>query len=171
MGGILPEKINTKGSNIYPTSVMRSGILPQKSCIDEVTIFPDIDRKRVGETQRTHKGIITFLAVLLVCVVVIYGGSFISFKQAFEDDWSRVETSDGSYYELKLEIEDGEIDYRFESWLFDNQIASYEYIVIAPGKVVVNDNWDDIIDVEIEDDMMIMKPAITSVDSKEYWFK
>lgn len=171
MGEILPKKINAMGSSIYPTSISESEILPQKNCINQVTIFPDRVEEMSVKTQKNNKSIVMALAVMLVCVVVIYGGSYISFKRAFEDDWSRVESNDGSYYELKLEIEDGKIDYRFESWLLDSTIASHQYIVIAPGKVVIDNDWDDIINVEIEDDMMIMEPAITSIDSREYWFK
>lgn len=168
MGCILPEVLNVKETNISPTNIVESSILPQGSKIDEVTIYP----KNIKKIESANtSGLIKALSVVAVIALVIYGCLYYSFVQNFEDEWSRVESGNGSYYELVLDIEDGQIKYRFESWLLDSTISTFDYTIIGPGLIVVDNKWNQIVFVKIDEDMMIIEPSLTSGDSKEYWFK
>ena len=169
--GILPDKINESKNSIYPTSEMISTILPKKcDCLDSKILSTEI--KVTQEKTSRNSGVITVLSVIMVCILIVTAISYISFKTTFEDEGSRHESGGGTYYELVLEIENGEIEYIFDSWLVTDTITTFEYIIIAPGYIVIDNDWDNIIKVEFVDgDMMKMQPAITSSDSSEYWFK
>lgn len=148
---------------------MSGGILPQKSCLEKATILP----KQVGaydiKGNESRPGMIVLGAVLIMAAL-IFGGSYYSFQHRFENEWSRVESLDDSYYELKLDIHQGEIEYIFDSWAITETIATYDYTIVFPGKIVINGDWDDIYSVEVKDGLMKIKPALTSSDASEYWF-
>ncbi len=168
MGCILPEVLNTKETDISPTTIVESSILPQESKTDDVTIYP----KNLEKIESVNNsGLIKALSVVAVIALVIYGCLYYPFVQNFEDEWSRVESESGSYYELVLDIEDGEIKYRFESWLLDSTISTFDYTIIGPGMIIVDNKWNEIVFVKIDGDMMTIEPSLTSGDSKEYWFK
>lgn len=168
MGSILPEILNIKETSISPTAIVESSILPQGDKIDDVTIC----HKNLEKIESaSNSGLIKALSVMAVIALVIYGCLYYSFVQNFEDEWSRVESESGSYYELVLDIEDGEIKYRFESWLLDSTISTFDYTIIGPGMIVVDNKWNQIVHVKIDGDMMTIEPSLTSGDSKEYWFK
>lgn len=168
MGSILPNVLNVKETSISPTTIVESSILPQGSKINDVTIYP----KNLEKIESaSNSGLIKALSVVAVIVLAIYGCLYYSFVQKFEDEWSRVELESGSYYELVLDIEDGKIKYRFESWLLDSTISTFDYTIIGPGMIVVDNKWNEIVFVEIDGDMMTIEPSLTSGDSKEYWFK
>jgi len=148
---ILPQKIGARSSSIYPETIKQASVYTTTS----------------QERSYVNK-IMIGVAIVVGCIAVIYGTIYTNFIMQFEDEWSRVETVDGYYYDLILDIHGGKIDYIFDSMMVEDVIASYEYTVVAPGKVLINNRT---IEVEIKDDMMIFTPALTSSDSKEYWFK
>lgn len=168
MESILPEVLNVKEISISSTTTAESSILPHRNQLDDVTIYP----KNIEKLEHvSNSGLIKLLSVVMAVALVIYGCSYCSFVQNFENEWSRVESGSGSYYELVLDIEDGEIKYSFESWLLDSTISTFDYTIIGPGMIVVDNKWNQIVFVEINGDMMTIEPSLTSGDSKEYWFK
>lgn len=171
MENILPKAINEITTDISPTTTIKASIFPQKNQLPNVTISNGkiVDIENIGQTSNSDT--IKILSTVAVVVLIIYGCLYYSFIKKFEDEWFRTEAVGGSYYDLVLDIQDGEIKYRFESWLLNSTIATYDYIIIAPGMVLIDNNWNEIVFVEINKDMMTIEPSLTSADSREYWFK
>ena len=164
--------INPNGSiepiTILPASNINSGIVPIETGKNMSSIIPKTIGGKVDNIKNQNTGLLIGGIIVLVIVLSIYISMHVSFVKEFEDEWSRVESDGGSYYELVLEIDDGEIEYYFDSWLFDSKIATFEYTIIGPGMVEIDGR---IINVKMEDDSMKLSPAITSPDKYEYWFK
>lgn len=170
--GVNVEHVNSLTMNkticIYPRNRMKSEILPTR--IERNSNIPILP-KHIGkkyDIKFHNSGGVLFAGVALF-IVGIYGYRYQDFKSSFERDWKRIESSGDSYYELQLDIEEGNIDYSFDSWLISTRIDSFEYSILAPGKVKINDR--QIYDVKIKDDVMRIEPSLTSSDSYELWFK
>lgn len=86
-------------------------------------------------------------------------------------DWSRVESSDGTYYTLELDFSEDTIEYNFVGFYFEDTIATFEYEVISGNQIRI-DGRNQLYTIEFNDDhsMMIISPALTYSDSSEYWF-
>lgn len=113
------------------------------------------------------------LAVAISGVVRFVGTN--NLKKELLRDWSRTESSGGSYYTLELDFSEDKIEYNFNSSyaFLDSTIATYDYEVVSPNKIVVDYGVADVeIEVEFDDEkeMMIFTPALTSTDSSEYWY-
>ena len=163
---IYPRSINGKSDVMNPSRNRTSSIMPSDIRIGNCSIMPNIVR---GKNVTFPNGMILGiwgLIVLLILFIYIY--SCCSFANQFERDWSRVEEKSGSYYELKLCVSNGKIEYKFDSWLINTSLNTYSYNIVMPGKVIIDGKM---VDVEIKDDMMILSPSITSADAKEYWIK
>lgn len=155
-------------STILPKSNINSCIVPSEAGKNSSSIIPKAIGTKVDNIKNQNTGLLIGGIIVLVIVLSIYISMHVSFVKEFEDEWSRVESDGGSYYELVLEIDDGEIEYYFDSWLLDSKIATFEYTIMGPGMVVID---GQIINVKMEDDSMKLSPAITSPDKYEYWFK
>lgn len=154
---------------------MSSPILPHQVNTGRCTILPEADRERNTEfrVHKKSKTVILLAAAgsVLLIAAAVYIGKYISFQKRFEQTWSRVESSDGSYYTLKLDISDGTIEYLFDSWLGTEELATFSYTIIAPGKVRMSQGkYSKMISVEISDGMMSFSPAMTSAGKYEYWY-
>lgn len=116
------------------------------------------------------------IGIAAACFVLILGG-FLMFHQMAKAnlqkqllrDWSRVESSSGTYYTLELDFSDDEIEYIFDSFYYDTTIAVMDYEVISGTQIRVDGRLHTI---EFNDDktMFTVYPAMTSSDSYEHWF-
>lgn len=118
------------------------------------------------------------LAIVAVCIVFALGVWIIisqisksNLHKELMRDWSRVESSGGSYYTLELDFSEDEIEYIFDSFFYDDTIATFDYKVISGNQIKI-DARDTIYTIEFNDDktMMTITPALTSADSSENWF-
>lgn len=115
------------------------------------------------------------VSVVLVCAIafcIYWFAGKAALKKELLRDWSNTETlSSGSYYMLELDFSDDSVDYNFFSYYIDRTIATFDYKVISPNKISYGP-YDRVISVEFdaEKEMMTFTPAMTSTDSKEYWF-
>lgn len=130
--------------------------------------------------QKSKKGLI--LAIVLPCaavftLIVILLASFIvkanekaELQEKLLRDWSRVESTGSSYYTLRLDFDDDEIEYIFDSTYVDDTIATYEYELIDGDTIRVEGIGN--VDIEFNDDetMMTFTPSITDTKSSENWF-
>ncbi len=128
------------------------------------------------------KVIIIVVAIVVALAIIggIVGGVMaIAKKRAINElsdklttiDWSRVEQGDSdTYYTLRLDFDGKEIEYDFDSYYIDQNIAVYDYEVISGDEIRI-DGYK-IIKIDFSDDMfvMTMTPALTSVDSAEFWY-
>lgn len=113
------------------------------------------------------------VVVLLFMVNVMQASNL---KKELMRDWTRVEGEDGAYILCILDFTEDEIEYRLEtgySWM-DTTVANYDYKVVNKNTIKVlryGNKWETIT-VEFNKDktMMTVRPALTSVDSVEYWF-
>ena len=120
--------------------------------------------------------VVAFAVVLTVIIsglVRVVGTN--NLKKELLRDWSRTESSDGSFYTLELDFSEEQIDYNFSSSFafLDSTLATYDYEVVSPNKIVVDYGISEVeIKVEFDDEkeMMIFTPALTSTDSSEYWY-
>lgn len=174
MSSITPSAVNSKKTSICPSEVNRktTTIQPREANKYYKGTIPksiSIPTKTVSQTSSAG---ITIAVLALVGILVWYIYSYVAFTDELTRTWERVEADDGTYYTLQLKISDDEIDYNFDAWLISSTIASYDYWCLAPGIIVVDQVYGkEIIKISIEEDMMIMTPALTSTDDKEYWFK
>ncbi|MBE6729321.1 MAG: zinc ribbon domain-containing protein [Ruminococcaceae bacterium] len=118
-------------------------------------------------------GIIAAACTIIIAVVAILASSLfgsISLRKQLLRDWQRVENSSSTYYTLKLDFDDNEIEYIFDGNYVDDEIATYRYEVVGKNKIKINGS--KIITVEFNDEktMMTFTPALTSTDSSENWF-
>lgn len=113
---------------------------------------------------------------ILAIIFIINSVQASNLKKELERDWAKVEGDDGAYILCVLDFSDDEIEYRLETgyaWM-DTTVATYDYKVVSGNKIKVlryGDDWETIT-VEFNDDktMMTVKPALTSIEDKEYWF-
>lgn len=119
------------------------------------------------------------LAVAIIAGVIAGVAVTVSRKKGIEEltrklttiDWSRVEVGENeTYYTLRLDFNKDTIDYDFDSFYIDENIAVYDYEVISGNQIKVN--GVEVITIEFSDDMfvMTMTPALTSIDSSEFWY-
>lgn len=130
--------------------------------------------------KKSNKGLI--LAIVLPCVAVfiviaILLSSFISkgnekaqLQEQLLRDWSRVESNDGTYYTLRLDFDDDEIEYIFDSTYVDRTIATYDYEVVSGDTIKVEGFGT--VKIKFNDDktMMTFTPSITDTEASENWF-
>ena len=137
-------------------------------------------------TKKSSSGKVIIAVILgIICaaiVAVIIGFAVNSAQKAkLQDqllrDWSRIEGENGAYIDCILDFSEDEIEYKIETgyyWL-DETIRTYNYRVISGNKIeveVIDDYWETIeIDFNSDKTMMIMTPALTSIDSSENWFQ
>ena len=96
-------------------------------------------------------------------------------KKLLLKDWSRIETSDTTTFQLELDFSEDEIEYNFNSSyaFLNSKIATYDYDVIGKDTIkVTSSSVERLIKIEFNDDkdMMTMTPALTSTDDSENWF-
>lgn len=115
-------------------------------------------------------------AAAVLCITVVLAGYLAISHMAKENlheqllrDWSRVEESDGFYYTLELDFSEDAIEYTFDSYSYYDVLYNYTYEVVSGDTIEVNGSEYT---VEINDDktMIIISPALTSLDSYEYWY-
>lgn len=123
------------------------------------------------------KAVIALAAVIgiLALFFIVNSIQASNLKKELMRDWSTVEGDDGIYILCILDFSDDEIKYRVETgyaWM-DTTIATYDYKVISGNKIKVlrYGDWKTI-SIEFNEDktMMIVEPALTSIDNREYWF-
>lgn len=123
------------------------------------------------------KAVIALAAVIgiLALFFIVNSIQASNLKKELMRDWSTVEGDDGVYILCILDFSDDEIKYRVETgyaWM-DTTIATYDYKVISGNKIKVlrYGDWKTI-SIEFNEDktMMIVEPALTSIDNREYWF-
>ncbi len=122
---------------------------------------------------------IVIVSAVLVVVIAMLSVFFITaqagkanLKKELLRDWSNVEKSSGSsYYTLRLDFSDDEIEYTFESQYINRTIATYDYEIVSKDTIKI-ENRNEEYTIEFNDNktMMTITPALTSTDSKEYWF-
>lgn len=126
------------------------------------------------DTNRTRKIVI----IASICVIIIASLWLISIQSAKDSlqkqlkrDWSRVESEGGTYYTLELDFSEDEIEYNFDSFYFDSNIANYKYEVVSGNQIRI-DGESELYTIEFNSDktMMTITPALTSSDSSEHWF-
>lgn len=124
------------------------------------------------------KTLITTIIIVAIAIIVGIGIWLIisttakaNLKEQLLRDWTRVESESGTYYTLGLDFYNDKFKYTFESLYFDEVIATFSYEIISGNEIRI-DNRSTTYTIEFNDDktMMIVTPAITSVDSKEYWY-
>ena len=106
----------------------------------------------------------------------VHASGVSALKKELLRDWSKLNGEDGVYIRSILDFSDDEIEYRIEtdySWL-DRTIGTFDYKVTGKNKFKAKSSvgsWESYT-VEFDDDksMMIVSPALTSVDREEYWF-
>lgn len=135
--------------------------------------------KTPGFMERNKKKIGVLVAVVLGIIAILLVVNALQaskLKEELKRDWSTVEGEDGAYILCILDFSDDEIEYRLEtgySWM-DTTVATFDYKVISGNKIKVlryGDNWETFT-IEFNEDktMMIVRPALTSIEDKEYWF-
>ena len=126
------------------------------------------------DPNRTRKIVI----IASVCVVLIASLWLLSIYTAKESlkkelmrDWSRVESGNGTYYTLELDFSEDEIEYNFDSFYYDANIANCDYEVVSGNQIRVN-GGAELYTIEFNSDrtMMTITPALTSTASSEHWF-
>ncbi len=131
--------------------------------------FFEKNKKKIGV------GIAAIVALALI-LFIVNAVQASNLKKLLEEDWQTVEGEEGSYILCILDFSDDEIEYRLETgyaWL-DMTVATYDYKVISGNQIKVSrygNNWETFT-IKFNEDktMMIVEPALTSVDRKEYWF-
>ncbi len=165
---------------IFDTEAEKNKIVFSNS-EDTVVVGAVIDekedkRKKPQVIHSKKKAIVIAVTAVMIIAIAILTSQAVgksNLKKQLLRDWSRVETSDETYYTLELNFSEREIEYNFESvysWL-NTTISTMEYEVISPNKIRVLDH-DRVIEIEFNDDksMMTCTPAITSADTSETWF-
>jgi predicted nucleic acid-binding Zn ribbon protein len=127
-----------------------------------------------SDSNRTRNiVIISYAAVILVALILLLSIQIgkDNLKKELMRDWSRVEIEGSSYYTLELDFSEDEIEYNFDGYYFNSNIATYEYEIVSANQFRVEGS-DEIYTVEFNDDrtMMTIKPALTSSGYSEYWF-
>ncbi len=177
-----PAYENTQMPNEYPQSAPQETPAQypqgQPSPYQQVNYVPQYTTQPAP--KKSNKGLI--LAIVLPCVAVfiviaILLSSFIGkgsekaqLQKQLLRDWSRVESNDGTYYTLRLDFDDDEIEYIFDSTYVDRTIATYEYEVVSGDTIRVEGFGT--VKIKFNDDktMMTFTPSITDTQSSENWF-
>lgn len=129
-----------------------------------------------AKNQKKKAGIALAAVIGILAIFFIVNSiQAANLKKELMRDWSTVEGDDGAYILCILDFSDDEIKYRVETgyaWM-DTTLATYDYKVISRNKIKVlrYGDWKTI-NIEFNDDktMMIVEPALTSIDNREYWF-
>lgn len=118
-------------------------------------------------------GVIGVVAVVLI-LFIVNAVQASNLKKELKRDWYKVAGEGGTYILCVLDFSDDEIEYRLETgykWM-DTTVATYKYKVISKNKIKVlrYGEWETII-VDLHEDktMMVVSPALTSVDNVEIW--
>ena len=134
--------------------------------------------KNMQGPENIKKKIGIGLAVVIGILALLFIINFIqasNLRKELMRDWSTVEGDNGAYILCILDFSDDEIKYRIETgyaWM-DTTLAVYDYKVISGNKIKVlrYGDWKTY-SVKFNEDktMMTIKPALTSIDDREYWF-
>lgn len=118
---------------------------------------------------------VVVVSVILVIIAVFFGLNEIqkgALKKELLRDWL---DTDGTILRV-LDFSDTKIEYNLETGYsyLDTAVAKYDYKVVSGNKIKIKRYGDKyepfIIEFNDEKTMLTVKPAITSVDSSEYWF-
>lgn len=130
-----------------------------------------IDKSNSNRTRNiiiiSAVGVILFALIWLLSIQAAKD----NLRRELMRDWSRVETGNGVYYTLELDFSEDEIEYNFDSYYFDSNIATYKYEIVSGNQIRI-DGGSELYTIEFNSDrtMMTITPALTSSDSSECWF-
>lgn len=131
-----------------------------------------------AEPKKKLTGKAKAVIIVAVCLFVAIGALLLvnqigkaSLQKQLMRDWERVESKNDSFYTLVLDFSKDEIEYNFDSFYFDNTLATYKYRIISNNKFKIDDS-DTVYTIDFNDDktMITITPALTSDDSYENWF-
>lgn len=140
-----------------------------------------INKETNSNTNNTKLSILKRKQIIIPCIIVliiilVYYIMFNIGKSNLSNElireWSRVEMGDSdTVYKLELDFSKDKIDYNFiSSYAFLNTtISTFEYKVISPNKIKVNDKTYKI-KFDKDKSSFTITPALTSTDSSETWY-
>lgn len=126
--------------------------------------------------KKKKTGLIVGIAIAVV-VAIIVGIIGIAVAESEKEslqtqllrDWSRVEYENNVYYTLELDFSSSTIEYNFDSYYVDEQLAFYTYDVVSGNQIEV-DGITYTITFNTDKTMMTITPALTSSAYSENWF-
>lgn len=139
----------------------------------------------VEETQSTadnndrRKKLAIALCVVVGIAFMIFAFNFmqtISVRNALQSEWRTWDLEEHDYKSVVLEFDGDDIEYRFVSdyyYLNNYVIYSGKFKVVSPHKIKI-DRFGygyTTYEIDMNDGNFVIKPALTSSDSSEIWFK
>jgi uncharacterized membrane protein (Fun14 family) len=165
------------GSTICP--ICNASLVENDNNQTVVYASQKVQETLVGQAQVQKKkkslkviGIVVAVVVILIAVFTVKEVQKANLKKELLRDWMYLEDK----IIKVLDFSDDKIIYRIEtgySWI-DTTIATCDYKVVSGNKIKIKRYGNDYITYSIKFNdnkkMLIVTPAITSTDAKEYWF-